>query len=252
MIGAGRLFPFGKTLVIETNRLHSSGKQNFTASHEVGHILMPTYSRESKEDSETGGYSGTNEEEILCDFAAAALLLEPNSLRRYMMDLPPTIFSLQRISEMYVASLEATARQLAGLGVWRCCFVFWEPGFRKADRVSKDQQSIPGFESFGAPKPKLRVKTAYRSPNFGYFVPQNKSAPVGSTIELCGEVTGFTFGNESIEFERGRQNEFYCESMYAPYIRGGDIHKRVITMLLPTIEEATSTAVQYQYELEVL
>lgn len=73
---AGRLVPDRNDLIIQVNAKHTRGKQNFTAAHEIGHTLLPTYQASPSliEDIAIGNYDESQEEEYLCDVAAAEIL----------------------------------------------------------------------------------------------------------------------------------------------------------------------------------
>ncbi len=126
MQGAARLVPDSNALVIEVNRNHSPGKQNFSADHEVVHTLLPTYTQRLVEDVVTGTFPVSSEEELLCDIGAATLLLDPRWLLPLASDAGPSLATLLSLAELFGASLEATARKLAELDVWPCAFVTWE------------------------------------------------------------------------------------------------------------------------------
>jgi hypothetical protein len=77
MRSAARLVPEDGKLYIDVNQEHSTGKQNFSADHEVVHTLFPTYTGQAVDDPETGLYWTGTEEEQLCDIGASRLLLDP-------------------------------------------------------------------------------------------------------------------------------------------------------------------------------
>src|SRR5581483_3923032 len=158
MVSAARLVRDSGRLVIEVNEDHSAGKQNFSTDHEVSHTLLPTYTGYSVDDAATGLFAATSEEELLCDIGAAALLLDERWLRPLGLEAGPSIQTLLTVAELFGASLEATARRLAELDLWSCAFVVWEEGYRKNERIHDGQGLMPGLESYGRPKPELRVK----------------------------------------------------------------------------------------------
>ena len=106
------------------NRTHSRGKRRFSIAHEVAHTLLPGYSGEAVDDDTTGAYAPANEDEALCDVGAATLLLDPRRLRNYANDAEPNLAALVTLANLFDASLQATAAQLAALNVWPCAFVF--------------------------------------------------------------------------------------------------------------------------------
>lgn len=240
MSSAARLFPENGHLIIEVNRDHTPEKQNFSIDHEVTHTLFPTYSNTYIDDENTGAFSISLEEEYLCDIGAATLLLDPRALEPRARDYGPSLHALVELATLFRASLQATARQLAALDVWPCAFVCWEPGVRKAEEVSKGQGFLPGFDTFGKPKEKWRIKHAYPSSSFGHFLPPNKSVDASSLVAQAAEVPdNFTMGDEYIDLER-RSVKLYCQNLFAPYKRGQEIQPRVISLVLADPSVATS------------
>jgi Zn-dependent peptidase ImmA (M78 family) len=233
MQSAARLVPMGDSgLTIEVNQGHSVGKQNFSIDHEVVHTLLPTYDGSAVDDAETGTFADSSEEELLCDIGAAALLLDDRWLQPVALDAGPSMATLRFLAESFGASLQATARRLAELDLWRCAFVMWEPGFRVADRIHASQSLLPVFDALGPPIPKYRVTVAYASPSFDYAIPRNKSVARSSLVSACGDDGTFTCGVET--FDLGRSSvPLYCENLHAPYRANGALRSRVISLLLP-------------------
>ena len=253
MASAARLLPEKGSLVIEVNESHSTGKQNFSIDHEVSHTLIPTYGNHCVDDIETGTFPIGSEEEMLCDLGAAALLLDPRWIRPLAHQAGPSIATLLSLAETFGASLEATARQLASLDVWPCAFVVWEDGLRKENRQRQNLQLLPGFEEFGKPQPKLRVRSSYATPSFGHFVPQNKSVSETSLIAICSEQSPFTFGVEFLDLGKGSSTiRVYCENLFAPYTRSGTTFRRVISLLLPMGQESSQSNLVNVFQLEAL
>lgn len=251
MKSAARLLPEKGALVIEVNQDHSAGKQNFSADHEVTHTLLPTYSGQVVDDLVTGEFSSHSEEELLCDIGAATLLLDPRWLRPLAVEAGASLHTVFQMAVLFGASLQATALQLSKLNIWPCAFVFWEEGYRKSDRIAASQDLLPLMEMFGPPNPKLRVNSAYASSTFGYYVPKNKSVGNTSLVCKCCETREFLYGLE--EFDLGhRAINCYCESAYVPYKSGEAIHRRVLSLLLPTNVRTTPVAGPTQYQLEIL
>lgn len=238
MTSAARLVPEEGGLVIEVNRDHSMGKQHFSVNHETSHTLMPTYSGGWVDDPETGTFPSNLEEEALCDVGAAALLLDPRWLRPLALAAGPSIATLIELTDLFGASLQATVRQLAMLDLWPCAFVFWEEGWRKAQRIALDQPHLPELAVFGRPAAKLRVANCYASPSFsssGCFIPDNKSVPDTSLVAVCCEFDPYTFGLELFDLGRGTAPvQLHSENWYAPYRKGVETRRRVISLLLPT------------------
>ena len=252
MTSAGRLLTEGGALVIEVNRDHSLGKQNFSADHEVTHTLFPSYGRQRIDDAETGTFASGHEEELLCDIGAAALLLDPRHLRPLAEEAGPSITTLVGLAALFKASLQATARQLALLDLWPCAFVFWEEGYRKDERIADNQLPMPILGELGRPQPKLRVRTPYVAASFGSFVPENKSVDDSSLVAACCEAEPLTFGVADFELGGHRLVSLYCENYHAPYRCSEEVRRRVISLLLPSRLKNRRAATPGAYQLESL
>lgn len=253
MVSAARLVPERGGLVIEVNRDHSAGKRNFSVNHETTHTLVPTYTGQLVHDDETGTFSGSREEEILCDIGAAALLLDPRWLRPLAAEAGPSIATLIELGSLFNASLQATARQVAALHLWPCAFVFWEEGDRKAERISNGQALIPGFAELGSPRQKLRVKASYVTRSFGHFVANNKSVPDTSLIAGCCENEPLTFGIEDVLLSRSSgEARMYTENYHVPYRHQGAIRRRIISLLMPAERSGQRSASMAMPRMETL
>ncbi len=252
MVSAARLVPSDRGLIVEVNVDHSPSKQNFSIDHEITHTLLPTYSGQSVDDVVTGQFSLSNEEELLCDIGASTLLLDGRWLRPLAQDAGPSLNTLFRLAETFEASLQATALKLAELDIWPCAFVMWEEGYRKNERVSEQQITLPGFHRAKGPAPKLRVVTPYVSASFGRYIPLNKSADRGSLVQACVESNAITRGVEVFNFG-ARSESLYCENIHVPYTSGGLARSRVISLLLPDSWQSRTPSpdLTIQYRLEV-
>jgi hypothetical protein len=204
MSSDARLIPEADGLAVEVNRTHTRGKQRFSIAHEVAHTLLPGYSGGTVDDDTTGAYAPANEDEALCDVGGATLLLDPRRLRNYATDADPSLTTLVMLANLFDASLQATAAQIAGLNIWPCAFVFWEEGYRKAEHPLRDAPLLPGLESIGGPQPKLRVRVCYPSANFPHFIAWNKSAPTTSVVVSCQQASGSLCAAEAFDFGQGR------------------------------------------------
>jgi Zn-dependent peptidase ImmA (M78 family) len=251
MQSAGRLVYRDGSLIVELNEEHSLGKRNFTADHEVSHTLVPTYGGQPVDDPETGTFSQGNEEELLCDVGAAALLLPPRWLRSHAVNGGPSISTLLGVASVFESSLEAAARQLAHMDCWPGAFVCWEEGWRKEDQIPNGQLFMPGLEGFGELQPKWRACRAYPTRSFGYFVPTNKSIEDSSLVAACCEADPFTWGVENIDLGKGPQR-MYCENYYAPYRKFGTIRGRVISLLMPAPLRHGEPALPTARQMELL
>ncbi len=122
----GRLLPLGGEFIIELRRDRSPERKNFTCAHELGHTFfyesVPSikYRR-----SRSPAPAFDQEEEKLCNIAAAELLMPTDAFRKLANDFLPSTSSLLRIAKIFVASLTATAIRVCSLTRWDATFILW-------------------------------------------------------------------------------------------------------------------------------
>lgn len=234
MVASGRLIVHPDGSVVQVNRAESPARRQFTIAHEIAHTLLPAYAAHPHdiEDAHTGDYPPAAEEEHLCDVGASALLLPERWLRPAVQQRPPSLATLQDIARQFKASLEATARAVARLDVWPFALVFWEPGWRKADRVAAAQgDPIP---------PALRVTRAIAAPSFGLYIPRNKSVAEDTSIYQAYASGSPTHGLDRLTL-RTVDTNVRAESVYVPLMRGAVLHPRVVSFLLRPDADAIAT-----------
>lgn len=232
MESSGRLITSAGGSIVQVNSRESPFRQNFTIAHEIAHTLLPAYATHPHdvEDAHTGDYPQTAEEEHLCDVGASALLLPERWLRPAAQQRTPSLASLQDLARQFKASLEATARAVARLDVWPFALVFWEPGWRKADRAAAAQgDPIP---------PALRVTRAIAAPSFGVYIPRNKSVAEDTSIYQAYASGSPTHGIDRLTL-RTIDTDVEAESVYVPLMRGAVLHPRVVSFLLRPCADAT-------------
>jgi hypothetical protein len=231
---AGRLVPVpGGGYVVQVNEADSPGRQRFSAAHEICHTFFDDARRAARthDDPTIGAFDERRSEEYLCDLGAAHMLLHPGWLKDLAAGQQPSLDGLFAVASRCEASAEATARQLATLGVWRCSFVFWEPGYRKAERDLLARTPLPGLEAVAPrPVPRLRATRVYTATGMPFF-PLRKSVGEDSSIAEALLSEGRTRGVE--RFDIGRQSLLAnCESHYVGYEDGGGaLVPRVLTLM---------------------
>lgn len=233
MAASGRLIVHPEGSVVQVNRAESPARRQFTIAHEIAHTLLPAYAAHPHdvEDAHTGDYPQTAEEEHLCDIGASALLLPERWLRPAVQQRPPSLAALQDIARQFKASLEATSRAVARLDEWPFALVFWEPGWRKADRMAAASGNpIP---------PALRVTRAIAAPSFGLYIPRNKSVAEDTSIYRAYASGEPTRGLDRLTL-RTADTDVRAESVYLPLMRGGVLHPRVVSFLLRADADAAS------------
>lgn len=234
MASAGRLVPLPDAgYIVQVNDADSRGRQRFSAAHEICHTFFNEARRgvRGHDDADIGVFDERRSEEFLCDVGAAHMLLHPPWLQDLAAGREPSLGCLFEAATRCDASAEATARQLAALGVWRCSFVFWEPGYRKGERELLARTPLSGLEAVAPqPLPKLRAARVYASPGSPFF-PLRKSVDADSSIAAAAlndartrRVERFDLGSQRLVVD--------CESQYAGYTDGdGRQVLRVLTLM---------------------
>jgi len=233
MAEAGRLVPDDDAYIIQVNRRHPKGKRRFTVGHEICHTFFNEAGRRARGsvDMTTGLFDLREEEEYLCDVGAAHLLLNPRWLLPMAESRSASLDALLEIARACGASIEATAFQLTQAGLWPCTFVFWEPGFRKSERVTLEQAAFEGWEDLARPRPRLRASRVYGAAGTP-FLPKNKSVDLDSGIYRALEQQTRTEGEEGFEVGQ-RTLRAWCQSDYLPYYdESGALRPRVVSCIV--------------------
>lgn len=223
--------PQGNGFIIQVNAEHSRGRQNFSICHELGHTFLPDYTSSPvfRQDETTGEYGIEQEEEYLCDVAAAEILMPMKSFKPLAQKKGASIETIVYLANLFKSSLEATAIRLVQTEIWRLAAVIWEKGLKPSQELLKDQPSLPGFEF--KPEEKLRVKFAVTS-KINFFIPKYKSIDARSSIYRCYIEGGKTAGFESWEIG-GKEYSFRAESIAINYINEGRRERKVLSLLFP-------------------
>lgn len=167
---AGRIYaePSGQ-LVMDINDLDSDERQHFTEAHELMHPAFPDFELEHRYrlDATMDRHAENREEEYLCDYGAAALLM-PTELVADRYSVRGGLADVERLSDDAEVSIEAAANRLVALAdepsVLLCLTRSHKPADRPALRKGED-----------VPK-QLRIRYAVTS-HMNLYVPKFKSAP---------------------------------------------------------------------------
>ncbi|MFN8498080.1 MAG: ImmA/IrrE family metallo-endopeptidase [Anaerolineae bacterium] len=223
MESSGRLITTAGGSIVQVNSRESLTRQNFTIAHEIAHTFFPSFlvSPGNIQDAHTGRYPPVDEEEYLCDVGAAALLLPSRWLQPACAELSPSLDNLNHLASRFRASLEATARAVARLDAWPFALVYWEPGWRKADRPT-------GGEAGSVPAT-WRVTRVVAAPSFGLYIPRNKSSAEDSTVQRAIEAGGVVAGEDRLALGQGVVT-LKAESLAVPARRGDSTRSRVVTL----------------------
>lgn len=149
----GRLLPLGTEFMIELRRDRARERKNFTCAHELGHTFFyESVPRIKYRQSRSSSPRFDQEEEKLCNIAAAELLMPTEVFRKVANDFSPSVSSLLRIAGIFVASLTATAIRVCSLTRWNATFILWT---RSENGVQAKWMARPrnGFKHFPSVAP---------------------------------------------------------------------------------------------------
>ncbi|HEX8647654.1 MAG TPA: ImmA/IrrE family metallo-endopeptidase [Thermoleophilaceae bacterium] len=163
-------------LVMDVNASDTPARQNFTQAHELIHTAFPNFKEEKRYRSETiemERHPPNREEEYLCDYGAAALLM-PAELVEGKYSVRNGLRDAERLAADARVSIEAAANRLVSLAdepaILLCMVWMHKPADRSALRRGDD---IPR---------RLRVRYAF-SRHLDIFLPRYKGCDEGSVYE---------------------------------------------------------------------
>ena len=233
MVPAGRLIPDGCDLIIQVNVSHTRGKQNFTIGHEIGHTLLFNYQTKSYiiEDLVTGQYQQGQEEEYLCDVAAAELLMPTALFRPQAETKGISLDTVAEFADMFQASREATAIQLVKTNLWPCALALWHHTYTPQQERLIQQSTFAGFEA-ALPSKKLRLRYAVPSSSFGQYLYPYLAAQADGCLMQCYSEGGIVCGEERLEL-RNKYVPFYVMAAAIEFVGEAGSVREVFSLLLP-------------------
>lgn len=172
---AGRIYaePTGQ-LVMDIRETDSPERQHFTEAHELIHPVFPGFETDGRYrlDATMDRNPENKEEEFLCDFGAAALLM-PRGLVDDEYAVRRGLADAERLARDAEVSVEAAANRLIALADEPCALLCLTWSHKPADR--------PALRKGVAVPKALRVSYALTS-HIDLYVPKFKSAPEGSVF----------------------------------------------------------------------
>lgn len=121
----GLIEPLGTTFAEGFKMVLKKGpaepRVRFTMAHEACH----TFFYELVPELKFIPHEENQEEEQLCNFGAAMLLIPEVELRRRANSVPICLESLERLAEQFVVSLPTMVLRLQSLGLWCCQLSIW-------------------------------------------------------------------------------------------------------------------------------
>jgi hypothetical protein len=243
---AGRLLPDGAHYLIQVNAHHSTGKQRFTAGHEIGHTLIPSFQRHPRviQDLVTGLFEAGQEEEYLCDVAAAELLLPERLFRPRAKNLGCHLNAVIELAHAFQASREATARRLVEMNLWSCAFAIWHLSYKDSELHINQQLTLGGPE-WALPEKKLRVRYAVSNQLFGHYLHRNLAAPQDGCLMRCFKEGGVVCDEVHLAHQN-RDVTFYVMAVARNYTDKSGPTRDVFSLLLS--DSPTRSAQENRWE----
>jgi hypothetical protein len=152
-------------------------RQRFSGFHEVAHTFMPGYQLQMQLRCDPPILDRTRIDlESLCDIGASELLLPERLFAADLRHAPFSMDTVSRLSDVYDASLQATAHRVVDLWPEDALFVLADVRTKPTER--HDREAIP----------KLRVSYAWAQGRWP-FILRHKSIAPGDALEraLQGE-----------------------------------------------------------------
>lgn len=165
---AGCTIEIASKRVISINAKDQPQRRNFTACHELAHIVLGLPTEHA--DGPSWSYAKRSPNEIVCDVFAAELLL-PYTLFKPLVDKADAGFSaITDLAQQFEASLAATGSRFAAVTRVPCAFVLAEKGKTRYAACSKELRDAKAWIARGASLPsgslaeKLRNGGVYEGP----------------------------------------------------------------------------------------
>jgi Zn-dependent peptidase ImmA (M78 family) len=219
---AGRIYvETDGQLVMDLNAGDSRSRQRFTCGHEMMHTAFPNFRKEKRYrfDTWVGSKPLNQEEEYLCDFGAAALLMPANLVTGKYRLKDDGLKAVESLSHDAEVSLEAAGNRLAELAETPAAFMVFEHGYKPADR--------PALRRGESVEKRVRLRYAHSSA-LDVYLPRFKSAEDTSAIALAHRTGNM---EEAIEELPGVENGGMFTIQAQRY--GTDERERVLVVARP-------------------
>ena len=224
-------------VVIRYNPDKPKTRQNFSIAHEIAHTFFPGYKDQCNARHECGKFDSQNEVEFLCDLGASEIVMPIPEFDLDVKKRGISLKSLQELSKLYEASLEATAIRMITTDFYpRALIVLGyshKPTEKNEIEASKYQQTLFDDYPWEPPPMKLRVQYSVRSKHFSDYIPKHKSIEESSPLHEVS-VTGKPFqGNAVLDF-MNPVFDTYVEAIGLSRTHNTEFGSRVIAFLSNT------------------
>ena len=210
------LFKFSDGCVIKVNKNHSAARQNFSCAHELGHLLISeldlVYHLEDVEfrtfNPQAQKIARAKAKERLCDIAATELLMPESMFRQYLSKLGVSIFSMERLANIFRVSIQATAFRIAELSAEPCITLLWQhrpkeraKGLRLSRCVGPERNASNKIYFAPINTIALNTSTLYKAYQGNNVIKCHKLFKIGTTTKyLLMESKGFGYDEKDMSF----------------------------------------------------
>lgn len=197
--GATVNFPDSPQIIVHSG--DPTSRQKYSTAHELVELLFLELPGEIRPDRLKENIFG-KKKELICQKAAANLLMPTDSFHPRAMQLGLSFQSAELLADEYGVSLMASICRITDMYPKQCLFILWQSRNKPSElkkRIPETQIELPGFNPTKLPEPKLRV--AWRYGNYkGRFMPIDKSIPEDSSVYIAWENNQYSSGAEIIPF----------------------------------------------------
>jgi Zn-dependent peptidase ImmA (M78 family) len=188
---AGRIYAEDSgQLVMDLNESDSEPRRRFTGAHELMHVAFPGFKKESRyrADGSSGTKPPSQEEEYLCDYGAAALLM-PRKLVTERYRSEDGLASVEALARDANVSLEAAGNRIVALSSTAAAFLVLTMTHKPADSAAlRRGEEVPE---------RLRLRYATTA-ELEVYLPRYKSARNDSVLCQAWEGSSAVRGAETL------------------------------------------------------
>ena len=231
------LHPIGKRntdLIIRYNPNKPKARQNFSIAHEIAHTLFPEYGDQYKADHKIGKFNPDSEVEFLCDLGASELIMPTPEFDLDVKSMGVSLQSLQQLSKLYEASLEATAIRMITTNLDSCAMMVlaYSHKPKELDKIESEKNQLNLFGDYPSVQPpkKLRVQYFFPAKHFSAYIPKHKSIEKPSPIHEVSETRQPFQGSITLNLTN-QSLEAYVEAMVLPGTHKSDLGSNVLVFL---------------------
>lgn len=212
----------GRQLLLEFNPDRSTGRRNFSISHEIAHTFFEDcYEMVHQRKANPLTFDPQHEVEHLCQVGAAEILMPYENFSTDAASLPLSLSSIPSLAQQYGASREATARRMLDVSGRTGALVF----FSKRLKPSEIRSGVVA-------QPKLRILYVAPFGDFSIFLPPHKSAPDESCVCRAVLPDDVIAGIESWDIPRFDDWSIEATALPIPFESGPDTPS-VMALVLP-------------------